>query len=591
MPPEQDLEGLVRARLRVELERHLGPHPTWAESPAAARLTARRRMPMRLLLVAALIVGGATGTWLLAGAPAGPTVTPSPSPSAAPAGRLILALPTHRDLDPYPTALLVGTLVLDGDCLWIQDAGGVRRLAIWPTGTSLRAVDGAPAVVDRNGVRWAGVGDSVSVGGNVYFEVGESELLGELMDSGLPTTCHGHDYWLVNPRAAALPTSSGPTPSHGDPIPSAIPGVVPAPHWPIAGVDGGNTATPSPRADGVIDEAWRWGTLAWSPNGQILAAAALSQEAGEGQVHLFDRTGHPVGALPGWDLAWVDDGHIVTLERNPDKATHSAVLWSIDAGQRHLITQRATGLLGNGRGAVAIQRWAGEWYDSAAPEMAAETYLIWDTGTLTDALPGLPSAWTADGRRLIVEHPATVGFAPAEPTGTPEIVLAAGAPTLIWIEVLAYPGLSRVIAFPTELIDGRRWRPIDPTGRWLIIGSTVFDLVAGRVERLPSRQVGLAWGLRGGFIVVSSEDHTVRAWDPVTHQLGSPFVPGATIPTADHQVVTVPRSSGDWDADSFLLSTGVVSPDWSLRAWAPWADGLGGKALHLDPEPPIPPEP
>ncbi len=44
-------------------------------------------------------------------------------------------------------------------------------------------------------------------------------------------------------------------------------------------------------------------------------------------------------------------------------------------------------------------------------------------------------------------------------------------------------------------------------------------------------------------------------------------------------------------ADPYLLSNGVVSPDGALRAWAPWADGLGGTPLHLDPEPSVPTEP
>src|SRR5688572_5386541 len=65
-----DLERELRTALRETFDPAKGPHPVWAESPAAKRVTvrtSRRRWPLRLLAVAALV--GAAAAALLSGAP------------------------------------------------------------------------------------------------------------------------------------------------------------------------------------------------------------------------------------------------------------------------------------------------------------------------------------------------------------------------------------------------------------------------------------------------------------------------------------------------------------------------------------------
>jgi dipeptidyl aminopeptidase/acylaminoacyl peptidase len=70
-----ELERELRTGLRETLDAELGPDPTWAESPAARRAAAldrsRRRWPLRVLAVAA-VIGAAGGAALLAGAPRQP---------------------------------------------------------------------------------------------------------------------------------------------------------------------------------------------------------------------------------------------------------------------------------------------------------------------------------------------------------------------------------------------------------------------------------------------------------------------------------------------------------------------------------------
>ena len=75
-----ELERHLRGSLREMLDRELGPHPAWTESPAARRAAeldrSRRRWPLRMLAVAAVIGAAAAGAVLLAGAPKEPAENP-----------------------------------------------------------------------------------------------------------------------------------------------------------------------------------------------------------------------------------------------------------------------------------------------------------------------------------------------------------------------------------------------------------------------------------------------------------------------------------------------------------------------------------
>ena len=73
MKTDHNIDHRLRRVLREALDSELGPHPTWADSPAANRVaawerTSRRRWPLRMLGVAALI-GIAGGAALFGTAP------------------------------------------------------------------------------------------------------------------------------------------------------------------------------------------------------------------------------------------------------------------------------------------------------------------------------------------------------------------------------------------------------------------------------------------------------------------------------------------------------------------------------------------
>jgi hypothetical protein len=105
----------------------------------------------------------------------------------------LISLPTHNDLNGYPTALLEATLVRDGPCLYaegLDDAG--RWLPIWPVGFALDA-----EVVVNGSERMGMLGDHLKLAGGEYHE-SQYGFLRTLMPADVPAACRGGEYWLVS---------------------------------------------------------------------------------------------------------------------------------------------------------------------------------------------------------------------------------------------------------------------------------------------------------------------------------------------------------------------------------------------------------
>jgi hypothetical protein len=101
-------------------------------------------------------------------------------------------LPTHRDLGGGPAALLTGTLILEGSCLYAVGSETTGRwLPVWPPNFGLAGdvvMDGTRPV--------ARVGDVVKLGGGEYAGH-SSDFLRTLMDGDVPAECQHGAYWLV----------------------------------------------------------------------------------------------------------------------------------------------------------------------------------------------------------------------------------------------------------------------------------------------------------------------------------------------------------------------------------------------------------
>ena len=377
--------------------------------------------------------------------------------------------------------------------------------------------------------------------------------------------------------------------SVGDPEPSRLI-VGDAPHWPILGVDAGTDAIPTPGPGDQIDSSWAWGHVAWSPNGRTLAAAALAQQVGQGQIHLFDRTGHGIGAVPGFDFAWVDDTHVVTLEGNADGFTYSAWLWTTDASTSQVISDDAGGFLRSPTGALAILRW-----DRSAD---TETFRVWDRGALSEERTGVAAAWSADGRHLFVLRDAATASTHSAPSSSDGLILAAGAPPPVWLQVLAYPGLAEERAFPHVLVNGGFGGsvPVEPSGRFAAMTTdanrvAVFDIETGRIDLEQAGWTSADWTTDGRLILAMPDGHTIRLRDPKTRALSAALAPGTRIATTGGATVVVPPTSATALSDYILVELGAVTPDGTLRAWASGSNGIEWATLHLDPHEPAASEP
>lgn len=132
--------------------------------------------------------GSSLAGWVMAASLVASCGVGSPSTGEPSTG----GLPTHKDLNGYPAALLEATLVRDGQCLYAEglEANG-RWLPIWPSGFGLSG-----DAVMNGSAQIATVGDHVRLGGGEYHE-SQYDFLRTLMPADVPAACRGGEYWLV----------------------------------------------------------------------------------------------------------------------------------------------------------------------------------------------------------------------------------------------------------------------------------------------------------------------------------------------------------------------------------------------------------
>jgi Tol biopolymer transport system component len=298
-----ELERQLRGALRETLDRELGPDPAWAESPAAVRVAqldrSRRRWPLRVLAIAALI-GAGGGAALLAGTLRPPDVSAEPAngwiaftvEQADPAG-------VDPDLDIWFVALgqeprrVIGT-----------DTDSVDQLcpAFSPDGRSLAygSVDGAGdnpedaawrAAYRNAALVVADVADDGTVADRLTIDVGD----------GLPPPCpvwspDGDQLAFGVPRTSPInPAGSG----EGSEV------------WVVRLADRGVSVVPDLLAT----------DLDWSPDGSLLAivggvetASGLGVRDGlqDARIHLYDTASGDLRSLDSTlgasGLTWSPDG-------------------------------------------------------------------------------------------------------------------------------------------------------------------------------------------------------------------------------------------------------------------------------------------
>ena len=296
MKTDSNLDRQLRSILREELDREIGPDRTWAESPAAKRVTelnrrVRRRWPLRLLAAAALI-GAGSGAALLGGG-----LNPHPRPGLPAAnGPIAFTVSQAGDTDIWFTALGQEARRVVG-----SDTDQVRQEcpAFSPDGRSLAygRVEGHGPQYDVGGLiqsadysRAALVVADVSPDGQVSGR--QTVDIGDGVPAPCPVWSPGGERvaFAVNLTSPTNPLTSG----EGSQI------------WIVTLTDGSIATLPDLLAT----------DLEWSPDGSLLAVVggveAVSDGPSDARIHLYELSSGRMRTLDntlGADrLTWSPDG-------------------------------------------------------------------------------------------------------------------------------------------------------------------------------------------------------------------------------------------------------------------------------------------
>lgn len=309
----------------------------------------------------------------------------------------------------------------------------------------------------------------------------------------------------------------------------------------------------------VVDTANSIQRLDWSPSGKLLAVLTWGWELGLGRANILDLTGRRIATFDAFDMAWVDDTHLMTLVVSPNDVAHGTVtVHSIDGTGSTVVPGTFGGMLGNGRGSVAL---TAPVVGSSYP--ADESYRIWSNARLGQPITGYghPVRWSADGQLVAV---VSEGAAGSGPNG-------AGGPIPGTLRVLKLPEKTVVLSRPLD--DIRMDVYFSPDGARLATSDgLVLDLADASTVQLTGRPDG--WTATGTLVVVGL-DHRVSLWTPA----GTTVVPDAfdwaafgpnegdiaTLPAADDNlsapVTAVVRRPGG--AVSIPLNIGLSMAVWS----------------------------
>jgi hypothetical protein len=291
----------------------------------------------------------------------------------------------------------------------------------------------------------------------------------------------------------------------------------------------------------VVDEANIIQRLDWSPSGKLLAVLAWGGEWGTGRVDVLDLSSHKIASFDAFDMAWVDDTHIMTLVVSPNDTAHgTATVQSIDGSGITVVPGTFGGILGNGHGSVALSSPV-----AASEAPAKESFQVWSNGQLGPRIAGYgyPMVWAPDGRLL-----ALVGE-----TSTGGGANGVGGPTPGTLRVLKLPEKTVVLSRPLADIRGLD-ASFSPDGTSLATSDGVVDLADGSSMKLTGQPEG--WTASGSLVVVG-QDQRVSLWTPA----GTAVVPNAFEwavfgPNAG-DVATLPAADQNPD-NPFLPTTAVV---------------------------------
>ena len=262
------------------------------------------------------------------------------------------------------------------------------------------------------------------------------------------------------------------------------------------------TATPVPQPPVKPAPLAGW-PVAWAPDGAHLLVARGSGWTNQRQIQIRDAAGRLTGSFNADHATWVDSRTIAAATQGVGPGGgngpggSSATVQLIDLNGHVVATipgQYSEGgpassgaiLLGSGTGYLAIASQGG-WGPSQS------TFLLWDGHGLGAPYTGMPIAFSRDGQRLAVLHPAGG---------------SGGGNSQGWLDIVSVPSLSSIAALSHTTVHitsqgaGPGYAPdaaFSPDGNWLLVSGTLVDLSRG-----STTQVGEGGWLSDGTLLTSN---------------------------------------------------------------------------------------
>jgi len=323
----------------------------------------------------------------------------------------------------------------------------------------------------------------------------------------------------TNPSPAAFASPGGSPEVQQSPNGGAgnSPGSAPGP------TQGSPVVTPTGGASLGLAGIVGW-PVVWAPDGGHLMAARPSGWTAPQQIQIFDSSGHLTGSLNADSATWVDSDTIAmaTDGKGPGGSATIRLVkvnGSVTATLSGKYNEDGTGsagaiLLGSGTGMVAIASQGG-WGQTGS------AFVLWNGHRIGSSHQGMPIAFSDDGSRLAVLHPAG----------------ATGGTSSGWLEVVSVPSLQTIASYPHTVIHastqggGVGYAPdaaFSPNGNWLFDSGTLVDLSKG-----STTAVGEGGWLPDGTLLTSEGGNVLR-WQGADSATDTALLAGGTVVTSRH---------------------------------------------------------
>jgi hypothetical protein len=279
-------------------------------------------------------------------------------------------------------------------------------------------------------------------------------------------------------------------------------------------------ATPAPQQLGTLAALPGW-PVVWSPDGAHLLVIR-SGFGGSGQVQIRTSSGALAATLTADNADWFDSNTVAIATHGRFRSGPEAVTLINLKGQTVATLPGGAGpgapfgtgslVLGSGTGLVAVTS-AGGWTGTQA-------FVVWDGQTATASHPGIPIAFSRDGARLAILHPA----------GGPGGGFASG-----YLEIVSVPGLQTIASLTHTTVrlaagnSGPGFDPdaaFSPDGNWLLVAGTLVDLSRGSAV-----QAGEGGWLPDGTLITASGGGVLR-WQGPHATPDTRFAAGGSIATS-----------------------------------------------------------